>query len=154
MHQAVVITARKAPRVCMPDPNVRSHGKKIFMLIIGGMASTITMEQASRTALFRDSLLLSMMPPTCTSRAATADRKAAPNRPVKNNRPKIPPNGICLNVCGKVKKISDGPLSGSRPKANTAGKMASPARSPASVSPRPVRTAIPGIFSESSIYEP
>ena len=47
-----------------------------------------------------------------------------------------------------------GPLRGSRPRAKTAGKMASPARSPAPVSPRTVKTAFDPRASSSFRYDP
>src|SRR5699024_12595372 len=39
-----------------------------------------------------------------------------------------PPNGICLNTAVNTTKTRPGPASGSKPKPNTAGKIASPAR--------------------------
>src|SRR5215204_5054972 len=38
--QPIVTTATSAPSVCIPEPNVRSHGTKMRLLIIGGMDTT------------------------------------------------------------------------------------------------------------------
>ena len=40
MHQAAVMTANNEPKACMPDPKVKSQGKNILKLIMGGIART------------------------------------------------------------------------------------------------------------------
>jgi hypothetical protein len=49
-------------------------------------------------------------------------------------------------VFGKVEKIRPGPELGSNPKEKTAGKMANPAKIPATEAPTPVNTAFFGIL--------
>jgi len=56
------------------------------------------------------------------------------------------PSGIALKTAGMVMNRSDGPASGSKPKAKTAGKMAMPARMETSTSPSMTRAAVPGMF--------
>ena len=78
---ATVSTATSEPNVCIPDPNVRSHGKKIALLIVGGIAITNTAIAISHVARGRLRRVLSVSPAISTSNAATSDRYAAPNRP-------------------------------------------------------------------------
>jgi len=35
-----VMTARSEPKACMPEPKIKSQGRKILKLIIGGIART------------------------------------------------------------------------------------------------------------------
>src|SRR5688572_6840103 len=73
-HQPTVSTAIKAPSVCIPEPNVRSQGMKIALLIVGGIEITNTAALMIHTARARVSVVLSVNPATSTSKAATSDR--------------------------------------------------------------------------------
>ena len=68
--------------------------------------------------------------------------------------PKKAPPGICPNAMGRVMKISPGPPSGSRPKANTIGKMAIPARMATRVSRLAMTTVVRPIDAVWERYEP
>ncbi len=131
-----------APSVCIPEPNVRSQGTKIALLIDGGMASTKTTPAMIHTARFRSILVLSVTPATRTSNAATSERYPAPKSPAKNRNPKNHPSGMVANTSGSVEKMSAGPEEGSMPSAMIAGMMARPAINPAPASPIAVHTAL------------
>ena len=73
---------------------------------------------------------------------------------IKKNRAKRLPSGICLNTSGRVKNIKLGPLTGSMPKENTAGIMASAASIAAIVSNTAVCTLAFGISTSSFKYAP
>ena len=115
MHQPTVSTATSDPSVCIPEPNVRSHGTKMALLIVGGMAKTNTAADTIHTARVRVSRVLSVSPATSTSNAPTSDRYPAPNRPTKKRQPKNAPAGIAANTFGSVAKINPGPDVGCRP---------------------------------------
>src|ERR1041385_1810206 len=138
MDQPTVTTATSAPRVCIPDPKVRSHGTKIPLLIVGGSAIRNTAIDVSTTARPRLIRRLSTRPATTASNAPTSDKYPAPSRPAKKRKPNNQPPGIAAKTLGRVKKISPGPDVGSRPSANTAGITAKPARSDDVVSPKTV----------------
>jgi hypothetical protein len=74
MHQPTVSTASSAPRVCIPEPKVRSQGTKIALLMVGGIAIRNTAPAISHTARVRVSRVLSVRPATSTSNAATSER--------------------------------------------------------------------------------
>ena len=57
----------------------------------------------------------------------------------------VPP-GIEVNTAGMVMNTSDGPAAGSKPKANTAGKMAIPASNETERSASMTRVAVAGMF--------
>ena len=56
------------------------------------------------------------------------------------------PIGIWANTAGMVMKTRDGPALGSKPKVNTAGKMAMPASMETNRSAAITRTVVAGIF--------
>ena len=82
-----------------------------------------------------------------TSRSAIALVTAAKKTSAKNRIAKKVPPAIFANTIGSVPKISPGPCPGSRPKANTAGKIAIPARTAITVSRPPMIIQLFGIFS-------
>src|SRR5438067_1502691 len=126
MHQPTVSTATSEPRVCMPDPNVRSHGTKMPLLIVGGMERRKTVAATIHTARPRVNLVLSVSPAIRTSNAPTSERYPAPNKPTKNKQPNSAPSGIAAKTLGSVAKMSPGPDVGSSPNAKTAGMIANP----------------------------
>src|SRR5687768_13040511 len=73
---------------------------------------------------------------------------------MKKSNPNSHPAGMAANTFGSVAKMSPGPLFGSRPSANTAGKIASPASNPENVSPNVVHPAFDLRLSRSVRYEP
>src|SRR5688572_25397288 len=138
----------------MPDPNVRSQGTKIRLLIIGGIETTNTTAATTQTTVRRDSPVLSVSPATSTSNAARPERYPAPSSPTKNMSPNTHPAGIAANTFGSVAKMRPGPLFGWSPSANTAGKIARPASSPENVSPNVVHHSFDVRLSRSVRYEP
>lgn len=71
----------------------------------------------------------------------------AKNTETKKSRAKMRPPGICWKIWGRVTNMSCGPLVGSMPKANTAGRMAKPASRAARVSSTAVMPAWRRMFS-------
>src|SRR6185503_10219279 len=153
-HHPTVSTATKDPSVCIPEPNVKSHGTKIALLIVGGIDNTKTDPATIHTAFSRLNDVLSVKPATSTSNAPTSDRYPAPKRPTKNRQPNSAPAGIAANAFGSVAKMSPGPDVTSSPSANTAGMIASPQRSAEPVSPATVHSAGRASDSFASTYEP
>src|SRR4051812_41410225 len=153
-HQASVIAAIKAPTVWSPDPKVRSQGRKIALLMVGGSERTNTAMQMTPIARFLVSRVLSVSPATSVSNDATSERYPAPTRPAKKRKPNSQPAGIAAKTLGKVVKISGGPEVGSSPSANTAGMTARPATRPEMVSAATVNTAALASFSFAPRYEP
>ena len=100
-----------------------------------------------RVAFFLDHFKVSMAKDTGTSRRAMALVTAAKNTRIKNRQAKMPPPAMAANTFGRVPKMSPGPWPGSSPKANTAGKMAIPARTAMMVSSPATDTQLLGIFS-------
>src|SRR5215203_203642 len=152
--QPTVTAATSAPSVCMPEPNVRSHGTKIWLLIIGGIAIRNATIAMSHTTVRLDNRVLSVSAATSTSNAASPERYPAPSRLTKNSRPNSHPAGMATNTFGSVAKMSPGPLFGSRPSEKTAGKIANPASSPENVSPNAVHHAFAVRLSFSVRYDP
>src|SRR5215204_5367197 len=138
----------------MPEPNVRSHGTKIALLIVGGIATINDAVAINHTADVRVSRVLSVRPATSTSRAAMLDRYPAPNSPAKNNRPKTHPAGIAAKTLGSVENSSPGPCAGAMWSAKTAGTIANPASRDVPVSPMTVQIAGRATFSRSDRYDP
>src|SRR4029079_1771602 len=123
------------------------------LLIDGGMEMRNTAPAIVHTAARREMRVLSVMPATSASNAATSDRYAAPNRPAKKRKPHSQPPGMPANPLGIVEKSSVGPAVGSSPSANTAGMIASPATSAEPVSPITVQMAGVATLSVSFRYE-
>src|SRR5262245_2586934 len=142
------------PSVCMPEPNVRSHGTKMPLLIVGGIDNRNTAVATTATARGRVISVLSVMPATSTSNAPMSERNPAPSNPMKNRHPKNAPSGIAANAFGSVAKMSPGPDVGSSPSANTAGMIAKPHSSAEPVSPPTVQIAGRASDSLPSRYDP
>ena len=94
MHQPTVMTAISEPSVCIPEPNVKSHGTKMPLLIVGGIATTNTAIDTTHVARRRVSRVLSVSPAIKTSKAPTSDRYPDANSPRKKRQPKNAPSGI------------------------------------------------------------
>src|SRR5512146_91633 len=154
MHHATVITASSDPSVCIPEPNVRSQGTKIALLMEGGIESTKQAAHITHTARPRVSRVLSVRPATSTSSAPTSDKYPAPSRLTKKSAPNSQPAGIAANTLGSVSKMSPGPDAGSSLNANTAGITASPAMSDDPVSPITVHHAGRTSGSSACRYDP
>ena len=75
-----------------------------------------------------------------TSSIESDDDSAAKNTRTKNIAPINAPPGMLPNAVERVTKISPGPCPGSRPWANTIGKIISPANSATNVSPTAIIT--------------
>ncbi len=75
------------------------------------------------------------------SMIAMIDVTAAKASSRKNNAPNTAPPGMLTKAVGRVLKIRPGPSAGSRPLANTIGKIISPASSAISVSAPAMMTA-------------
>src|SRR5581483_7728969 len=106
MHHPTVSTATSEPSVCIPEPNVRSHGTKMPLLIVGGIDSAYTAPQTIHVARERENRVLSVMPAISTSNAPMSERYPAPNSPTKKRQPKNAPAGIAANTLGSVAKMS------------------------------------------------
>ena len=65
---------------------------------------------------------------------------------MKKSVMKIAPPGIEVNTAGMVMKTNEGPAEGSKPKENTAGKMAMPASSETVRSASMTRVVVAGMF--------
>ena len=92
----------------------------------------------------------SIVKATTTSRRAMALVIAAKKTRMKNAMANTGPPIIESKTLGSVPKISQGPCPGSRPNTNTAGKIATPARSARAVS---IPAMIPQLFSIFSFFE-
>ena len=95
------------------------------------------------TLFFLDQPKRSMSNAMMFSKTAMTVVSAANERNTKNSAPQICPPFICEKMFGIVRKISDGPASGSTPKAKHAGMMMKPAISATSVSSAVTVTASP-----------
>ena len=103
----------------------------------------------------RPILPLSTTVATNASSRDIADVSAANTSNTKNiaaNTTPIPP--ILLNTFGKTLKTNPGPPAGSNPQLNTAGKIATPARTAISVSQTVIHTDVFSKLSDTGIYEP
>ena len=98
-------------------------------------------------AFFLVHLRLSTAKDTTTSNRAMALVTAANSTSAKNRIAKTDPPLIEANTFGRVPNISPGPCPGSRPKENTAGKMAIPAITAMMVSSPATLAQLLGIFS-------
>ena len=58
----------------MPEPNVRSHGTKMDMLMLGGIERMKHAADITHTAFARESRVLSVSPATSTSSAPMSER--------------------------------------------------------------------------------
>lgn len=84
---------------------------------------------------------------TTISSNEIADVIVANNNKMKKIIKKKLPNGICSKTAGKMTKTSPGPWSGSKPNANTAGKMTSPASNEMKMFIAATFTPVPPMFS-------
>lgn len=98
-----------------------------------------------------DFLLLESFPlaigATIISSIEKADVKVANKNNNKNAIKKIVPNGIWLNTVGSTLNNNTGPASGAKPKENTAGKIANPAKNATNKLRTTIETADCGKFS-------
>ena len=89
---------------------------------------------ASRTAAFRLSLRRVCAASETASSIFASEVMPANSTEIKKKNANRRPNGICWNTRGRVMNSSLGPEAGSRPNANTLGRMAKPASIAAQVS--------------------
>ena len=75
-----------------------------------------------------------------------AQRQTLPADSTKKSTIKRWPNGMLAKTAGMMMNSSEGPAVGSKPKANTAGKMAIPASMETNRSAHITRNAVTGIF--------
>src|SRR5690606_8587319 len=108
----------------------------------------------SSAALGRSNPRVSMKYATAGSIRLIADVHAANVSSTKNRVATNAPPGICPNASGSDWNTSPGPEAGSRPFANTIGKITSPARSATEVSTTTTAKHERGIDSFSGKYAP
>src|SRR5690625_1141488 len=92
-----------------------------------GIPATNTTKPATQDTFLRE-YPLALKEATMISNSENDDVSVANKNKIKNNAKKRPPNAISPNTAGKTIKSRPGPSAGSKPNANTTGKITRPAK--------------------------